>query len=71
MKGYVKFIDGLPKILKVILAFPGLDGIFYGLYRIGKGKILEGILWFFIGTFIGWIFDIIWLITKNQPCIIT
>lgn len=71
MEGYVKFIDGLPKFLKVIFALPILDGIFYGLYRIGKGKILEGIFWFFIGLVIFWILDVIWIIKFNQPCIIT
>ena len=37
---YVKFIDELPLILKVILALPGLDGIFYGIYRICKATLL-------------------------------
>ena len=32
MKEYVKLIDGLPLILKVILALPGLDNIVYGIY---------------------------------------
>jgi len=71
MEGYVKFIDGLPKVLKIILALPVLDGIIWGLYRIGKGKIVEGILWIFIGMVLFWILDIIWIIRSNQPCIIT
>lgn len=71
MEGYVKFIDGLPKVLKIIFALPVLDGIIWGLYRIGKGKIIEGILWFFIGMVLFWILDIIWIVRINQPCIIT
>ncbi len=66
MKKYVSFIDGLPLILKVILALPALDGIFYGVYRIAKGKVIEGIIWIFIGAFIGWIVDIFTLVTKGK-----
>jgi hypothetical protein len=40
MKDIVKFIDGLPLILKVVLALPGIDGIAYGIYRIAKGRII-------------------------------
>ncbi len=66
MKEYVKFIDGLPKILKFILALPGLDGIFYGLYRIAKGRIIIGILWFVLGFAILWIIDLYHIVTKGK-----
>ena len=66
MKEYIRLIDGLPLILRIILAFPGIDGIAYGLYRIAKGKLIIGIIWFFIGATIGWILDIFTLITKGK-----
>lgn len=66
---YVKFIDGLPLLLKVILALPGLDGIFYGIYRICKGHIIIGILWILLGFAILWIIDIITIILYGKVTI--
>lgn len=66
---YVKYIDELPLILKVILALPGLDGIFYGIYRICKGHIIIGILWIFLGFAILWIVDIITIILYGKVTI--
>jgi hypothetical protein len=66
MNDYVKAIDGLPFLFKLILAFPVLDGIVYGIYRIAKGfqtnnmlMVIIGIIWVFAGTAIFWIIDII------------
>lgn len=65
MKDIVKLIDGLPWIIRVILALPGIDGIAYGIYRIAKGlykkdntMLLVGILWLFLGFAILWIIDL-------------
>ena len=66
MKEYVKFIDGLPWIVKLILALPGFDGIFYGIYRIAKGKLIIGILWIICGFVILWIIDLYHVITKGK-----
>ncbi len=66
MKEYVKLIDGLPQILKIILALPGLDGIVYGLYRIAKGRLIVGILWIFLGFAILWIIDLYHTVTKGN-----
>lgn len=66
MKNYVKFINDLPFVLKVILALPGLDGIFYGLYRIAKGRLIIGILWIICGFAILWIIDLYTLFTKGK-----
>lgn len=66
MKAYVKFIDGLPYILRVILAFPGLDGIVYGIYRIAKGHLIAGLIWIIVGTFITWVLDLYSLLTEKK-----
>jgi len=66
MKEYVKFIDGLPFIIRLILALPALDGIVYGLYRIAKGRIIAGLIWIFVGTVITWILDIYSLLTEGK-----
>lgn len=66
MKEYVKFMDGLPLVLKVIFALPGLDGLFYGIYRIAKGRLIVGIIWIFLGIFILWVIDIYHILTKGK-----
>ena len=66
MKEYIKFIDGLPFIVRVILALPVLDGIFYGIYRIAKGNLIVGILWIIFGSVILWIIDIFHVITEGK-----
>ena len=66
MKEYVKLIDGLPLILKVILALPGLDNIVYGIYRIAKGNLIIGILWIIFIGWLGALVDIYTLLTKGK-----
>ncbi|HNZ78324.1 MAG TPA: hypothetical protein PLH44_00965 [Bacilli bacterium] len=63
---YVKFIDDLPLVLKIILALPGLDGIFYGIYRICKGHLIAGIIWIILGIPILWIVDLITIILYGK-----
>lgn len=66
MKEYIKLIDGLPLVLKVILALPGLDNFVYGIYRVAKGQLLIGILWIIFGGWVLCLIDIYTLITKNK-----
>jgi len=66
MKDYIKLIDGLPFILKLILALPILDGIAYGIYRIAKGKLILGIIWIFVGAAILWIIDLYSVIVNGK-----
>ncbi|MEG1581762.1 MAG: hypothetical protein RR334_01200 [Clostridia bacterium] len=58
---FTGWIDSLPLWVKFIFALPVLDGIFYGIYRILKGKVVAGIIWIFVGATIGWIADIVCL----------
>ena len=65
MTAYRKWLDSLPFIVRVILALPALDGIFYGVYRICKGdtpNLILGIVWIFAGTAITWIIDLVFLL---------
>ena len=68
MKGYIKFINGLPLIVKVLLALPIVDGFVYGIYRIAKGNLVSGLIWIFTGGLfaIGAFVDIITLIAHNK-----
>ncbi|MDD3171339.1 MAG: hypothetical protein PHO86_03360 [Bacilli bacterium] len=66
---FVKAIDELPLVLKVILALPGIDGVVYGIYRICKGHLIAGILWIVLGFAILWIVDIITIILYGKPTV--
>lgn len=74
MKDLVKTIDGMPWIIKIIFALPGIDGIVYGLlYRLPKGlikkdivQIVIGLLWFFLGFVILWIIDLVTIILNKK-----
>ncbi|MDD3170973.1 MAG: hypothetical protein PHO86_01505 [Bacilli bacterium] len=58
MVKYINFFDRLPFVLKLFFALPILDGIFYGIYRLGKGQIIPGIIWIIFGTCILWVIDV-------------
>jgi hypothetical protein len=66
MKSYVKMIDDLPLILKVILSLPGLDNIVYGIYRIAKGNFIIGLLWIIFAGWIGFLIDLYTLLTSGK-----
>ena len=73
MNDIVRFFDGLPWIVKLILALPGIDGIAWGIYRIAKGvskndglMIIVGLIWLFAGFFILWIIDMFTLLTTKN-----
>ena len=72
MKDFIKAMDDLPLILKIILARPALD-IVWGIYRIVKGvayknvvTLIFGILWIIPGSVICWILDIVTLLLNNK-----
>ena len=72
MKDLIAACDKLPKIVKIILALPGLD-IVWALYRIVKGAVyknfttlIAGIVWLLAGWAILWIIDIVSLILKDS-----
>ena len=68
MQEYRKWLNSLPLIVKIILALPVLDGIFFGIYRICSGKvpnIVLGVIWIFVGATFGWIIDIIFLVMEK------
>jgi len=66
MKEYVKTIDSLPFIIRLLLALPVLDGIVYGIYRIAKGNVIAGIIWIFVGATILWIIDIVTIVLHGK-----
>ncbi|MBN2268593.1 MAG: hypothetical protein V3569_03300 [Acholeplasmataceae bacterium] len=76
MKEFVKAMDGLPWIVKLILALPGIDGFAWGIYRLVKGissnnmtLIIAGIVWLLVGWAVLWILDIFTLLTQKNVTI--
>ena len=72
MKGLIKAFDNLPKIVKFILALPGLD-IVWGIYRLArsasKGSVLGivlGIIMIFVCPVAFWIVDLITIALSNR-----
>ncbi len=77
MKDIVNFFDGLPWIVKIILALPMIDGIAWGIYRIAKGldkkdtvMVIAGVVWIVAGFFILWVIDLFTIITQKKPTVL-
>lgn len=72
MKNFLKEMDNLPKLLKLILCLPALD-IIWGVYRIIKGitkeslvQLIVGILWIVPGAVFLWLVDMICLLLNDK-----
>ena len=72
MKGFVKAIDNLPGVVKILLCLPVVD-IIWAIYRIVKGVangkpllIVAGILWIILGAVILWLIDLICIIAFKE-----
>ena len=73
MNNFVKAMDDLPWIVKIILCLPVLD-IVWAVYRIVKGvsskKVLTlvfGILWIIPGSVVCWVIDLICTLLFSRP----
>ena len=73
MKEFIKAIDNLPWIVKIILSLPGID-LVWAIYRIIKGiekndvvLIVVGIIWIIGGCTITWLWDIITTLLYKHP----
>ena len=74
--GFVSAMDGLSKLVKIILCLPFLN-IIWAIYRIVKGAtegqmiiLVAGILWIFPGSCICWIIDLVTTILNGKPTIL-
>ncbi len=72
MAGYIKWMDGHSRLIKIILCIWILD-ITWAVYRIGHAvihkNVLElvlGILWVIAAGTVGWVLDLIWIILFNR-----
>ena len=76
MKNFLKSMDDLPYLIKIIFALPGIDSFTWGIYRIIKGidendmfKIVIGIIWLLSGWAILWIIDLVTIILNKKPTV--
>ena len=72
MNEFIKHVNELPLVLKVILCIPVLD-IFYSVCRVVNGVvkndgpwIVLGVLTVIPGAFFMWILDLIWVLLKGH-----
>lgn len=76
MKDFIKWMDNLPLIIKVIFALPALD-IIWGVYRIARayndnsqGGLILYVILLIIGLPFLWIIDLLALLLKGEPAYI-
>ncbi len=76
MKNFIKTLDDMPWILKLIFALPVLD-IVWAIYRIAKGAetkntlmLVAGVLWIFFGCVITWLIDLVCVIIYKKPVVL-
>lgn len=72
MNEFIKQVNELPLVLKVILCIPVLD-IFYSVCRVINGVVKNDVLWIVLGVFtvipgafFMWILDLIWILLKGH-----
>ncbi|HIR38847.1 MAG TPA: hypothetical protein IAB90_00535 [Candidatus Coproplasma stercoripullorum] len=72
MQEFLRTVDGLPLVVKIILCIPVLD-IFYSICRVIRGVAKGDVLWIvlgvltvFPGAFFMWILDLIWVLLKGH-----
>ena len=73
MSNYCKWMEKLPKWLKIVFCFFILDW-FWAIWRICKGvlkknalHVILAILWIFVGGTVLWILDLISIIVRDYP----
>lgn len=76
MNNFIKTLDDMPFILKLLFALPVLD-IIWAIYRIAKGAetkntlmLVAGILWIFFGCVITWLIDFVSVILCKKVVVL-
>ena len=72
MNGFVKWMDGHSRLVKIIFCLWILD-IFWAVYRIGRAAakknwlhMVLAILWVIWAGLLGWLCDLIWILLFNR-----
>lgn len=68
MKEFIRQVNSLPLIVKLILCIPCVE-IFYGICRVINGVAKNDVLWLVLailtivpGVFFMWILDVVWVV---------
>ena len=76
MSDFLKAVDGLPLLAKVILCIPVLE-IFYGICRVVNGVVKNDVVWIVLavltiipGAFFMWILDLVWVLWKGHAILL-
>ena len=54
-----QWFDDLPWVIKIIFTLPVLDGLFWGTYRIARGRLMAGLCWVLFGSLFLWPLDLV------------
>lgn len=73
--GFIKWMDGQSRLVKILFCLPIID-IIWGVYRIVGAvcggfkpvRLVLAIIWLIIAGFVGWIADLICIIVFNHIC---
>ena len=72
MEGYVKWMDGLSKTLKIVFSILVLD-LTWSVYKLFRSIVAKNwthmvfaILWIVVAPWFGWILDLVWLLWKGH-----
>ncbi|MGN0806956.1 MAG: hypothetical protein ACI4MN_00730 [Candidatus Coproplasma sp.] len=72
MKDFIKQVNGLSLVIKLLLCIPAVE-IFYGVCRVINGVIKKDALWIVLailtivpGACFMWILDLVWVLTKGH-----
>ena len=74
MKAFCDWMDGQPRIIKILFCLPIID-ILWGVYRLGGAiankdvvHIVLAVLWIIFAGFLGWILDLVFIILTGRIC---
>lgn len=72
MKAFCKWMDDLPRIVKILFCLPIVD-ILWGVYRLGGAianknllHIVLSVIWILWAGFIGWVLDLVAIIISDH-----
>lgn len=76
MKDFIRQVNELPLIVKLILCIPCIE-IFYGICRVVNGVVKNDVLWIVLailtiipGAFFMWILDVIWVLLYGHAILL-
>ncbi len=66
---YTEWVNQKHWVIRLLMAFPVVDGIFYSIYRICQktpANVILGILWIPFGALVGWFPDMVHIASGKE-----